>query len=66
MISYILPITYSLKAIRLSLLEGYSIKKLAPEITILFFFSVFLLLVSMQIFKYAVGKAKKKGSLIHY
>lgn len=66
LISYVLPITYSLEAIRLSLLEGYSLNKLAPEIISLLFFSIFLLLASMQIFKYAVKKAKRDGSLTHY
>lgn len=66
LISYCLPITYSLKALRLSLLKGYSLRDLAPDIAILFFFSVFLLFLSIQIFKYATMKAKKEGSLSYY
>lgn len=66
LISYFLPITYSLKTIRLSLLKGYSLKDLAPDMSILFLFSISLLFLSTWIFKYAVKKAKKEGNLLHY
>jgi ABC-2 type transport system permease protein len=65
-VSYFLPITYSLKALRYALLRGYSFKMLLPEIAVLFAFSIVLLPLSISIFKYATKKAKVAGSLTHY
>ncbi|MBU0547917.1 MAG: ABC transporter permease [Candidatus Omnitrophica bacterium] len=65
-ISHFLPITFSLKALRLSLLKGYSVGQLTTEIIALLLFSIFLLPLSILIFKYSVREAKKSGSLIHY
>ena len=65
-ISHLLPITYSLRGLRLSLLQGYSLKVLLPEITVLLIFSVLLLPLGIFLFKFAVNKAKMDGSLTHY
>jgi len=65
-ISYFLPITYSLRAIRLSLLQGYSLRALLPEIIALLAFAAALLPLSIFFFKCAVNKAKIDGSLTHY
>ena len=65
-ISYFLPITYSLRGLRHALLQGYSFKMLSFDISILFVFCVTLLPLSIFIFKYAVKKAKVAGSLAHY
>ena len=65
-ISYLLPVTYSLEAMRLALLKGYSISDLAPTILVLIAFSVTMLPLSIFIFKYAVRRAKTDGSLTHY
>lgn len=62
----ILPITYSLRAMRLAMLQGYSIFQLLPEILILAVFALLLWPLSVLIFKYAVQKAKKDGSLVKY
>ncbi len=64
--SYLLPLTYSLRAMRKALLQGYSIRSLSSEIIALLIFSVIMIPLSLLIFKYAVRKAKVEGSLIHY
>lgn len=65
-ISHFLPITYSLRALRHALLQGYSFKMLLPDISMLLLFCVILFPLSIQIFKYAVKRAKIEGSLAHY
>lgn len=65
-ISYILPITYSLRSLRHALLQGYSIRMLSSDIIVLLIFSLILLPLSISIFKYALRKAKIDGSLAHY
>ncbi|MFC1658030.1 ABC transporter permease [Candidatus Omnitrophota bacterium] len=65
-ISKLLPITYSLEALRYALLKGYGIKALLPEIISLLVFCIVLIPLSISIFKYAVRKAKISGSLAHY
>lgn len=65
-ISYCLPITYSLRALRLSLLKGYSVSLLKADILILLCFCVVLLPLSLYIFKWSVKLAKKSGSLAFY
>ena len=64
--SYLLPITYSLRAMRLALLQGYSLEALTPDIFALILFSIILLPISVTIFKYAVRRAKREGSLALY
>jgi ABC-2 type transport system permease protein len=66
MFSYILPITYSLNAMRLALLQGYSLEALAPDILALMLFSVVMLPFSILAFRYAVRRAKVDGSLTQY
>ena len=65
-ISYLLPVTYSLEAMRLALLKGHSLSDLAPTILILMAFSTIIFPLSILIFKYAVRRAKIDGSLTHY
>jgi len=64
--SSFLPITYSLRAMRQALLQGHSLQFLAPDILILFGFTVFVLPFSLYVFRLAVKKAKRDGSLTHY
>ncbi len=64
--SYLLPITYSLRAMRHALLQGYPISSLFTDIIALFLFSIIMLPIGIITFKYAVRKAKIDGSLIHY
>lgn len=65
-ISYFLPITYSLRGFRHAILQGYTLKMLIPEIVMLLSFCVVLLPLSIVIFRYAVKKAKIDGSLTYY
>jgi len=64
--SYLLPITYSLEGMRMALIQGHSLYQLAPNILALLLFSFLMLPLSIVIFKYAVKKAKRDGSLTHY
>ena len=65
-LSYILPITYALEGMRLSLLQGYSLSALMPNILALSMFSLVMLPLSLVIFSYAVKRAKKDGTLTQY
>jgi len=65
-ISYIFPITYSLDALRLSILQGYSLNMLFPQLIILALFAIFLFPLSLKFFEWAVEKGKKDGTLIQY
>lgn len=64
--SYILPITYSLRAMRHALLQGYSLEALLPDIFALIIFSIVMLPLSMLSFRYAVKRVKIDGSLTQY
>lgn len=65
-LSRLLPLTYSLNAMRHALLQGYSLKALALDVVGLMLFSVVMLPVSLLIFGYAVKRAKVNGSLTQY
>ena len=65
-ISYFLPITYSLRALRQALLMGQGLEVILPDITALFIFSAILLPLSIAIFKFSVHRAKIAGTLAHY
>lgn len=64
--SRILPITYSLRAMRHALLQGYSLEALSMDIFILIIISITLLPISILSFRYAVKKVKIDGSLTQY
>ena len=66
MISFLLPITYALRAMRLALLQGASFESLFTDILALIIFCILLLPISLLAFRYAVRKAKVDGSLTHY
>ncbi|OGX39984.1 MAG: hypothetical protein A2984_00540 [Omnitrophica WOR_2 bacterium RIFCSPLOWO2_01_FULL_41_12] len=65
-ISYILPVTYSLRAIRNVLINGYTINLVYDDVKILFIFAIILFPASLYIFKRAFRHAKSVGSLAHY
>lgn len=65
-ISAVLPITYSLDAMRLAILKGHSIFMLWKQIAILGGMSLVLLPVSVWCFSRAVEKGRRDGSLMHY
>jgi ABC-2 type transport system permease protein len=64
--SYLLPITHSLKGMRLALLQGYSTAALLPYILALAGFTGVMLPFSLFVFQKAVKKAKMDGSLTQY
>lgn len=64
--SHLIPITYSLRALRLALLQGYSISYFYSDIFILILFVIILFPLGLLSFNFAVKKAKIDGSLIHY
>jgi len=64
--SYLLPLTYSLSAMRKALLQGYPIGNLSSEIIALLIFSLTMIPLSLLIFTYAVKKAKEHGTLTQY
>jgi ABC-2 type transport system permease protein len=65
-ISLLLPITYSLDALRLTMLRGYSITMVARPLAILAAMTVILLPASTLLFAGAVRKARKEGTLTEY
>jgi ABC-2 type transport system permease protein len=65
-ISYFLPTTYSLRALRHALLGGYSFNMLVPDVLVLAVFSIILLPLAVIIFKYTLKQVKTDGSLVHY
>lgn len=65
-LSLLLPITYSLSAMRRALLTNASFQELLPEITALLIFSLVLVPLSLAIFRRAVHRAKVDGSLAHF
>jgi ABC-2 type transport system permease protein len=60
------PITYSLHALRLSLLQGASWHDIAPDLFALLAFAVALLPLSLYVFRLAVNRARVDGSLTHF
>jgi len=65
-ISYMVPITYSLDSLRLSILKGQNICMLAKPIMILGIISLILLPASLIFFNWAVEKGKRDGTLMQY
>ncbi len=65
-LSYFLPITYSLRAIREALLKGASLEMLGGEILALVLFALIIVPLSLLAARFAIRKAKEEGSLIQY
>ena len=65
-ISYILPITHSLNALRMALLEGASIYELTPQLITLAAFSLILFPIGIWVCNLMTQKAKMVGSLASY
>ncbi len=65
-ISYLIPITYTLKGLRASLLTTANFSEILPHITVLLLFSIILFPLSLFMFRLALRKAKRDGSLTHY
>lgn len=65
-VSAIVPVTYAVRAMRLSLLVGASWSELLPDLLVLAGFTVVLFPTSLIVFRLAVERARKDGSLTHY
>ncbi|MFQ6082432.1 MAG: ABC transporter permease [Candidatus Aminicenantia bacterium] len=65
-ISHLLPITYSLKALRGVLLADYSFTRVKTEILALCAFAIILFPLAILFFEYALKWAKRDGSLCQY
>jgi len=65
-IAAVLPITYSLDAMRLAILKGYSLQQLWHQVAILAVMSAVLLPLAVWSFAAAVEKGRRDGSLMHY
>ncbi|MEW6385978.1 MAG: ABC transporter ATP-binding protein/permease [Thermodesulfobacteriota bacterium] len=65
-LSYFLPNTYILEAVRLALLQGCPLAALKRQLAFLVLFCVILVPLSLWAFRWAVYRAKVAGTLTHY
>ena len=61
-----LPITYAIRAIQLAVHKGYGLRELKTELLFLCLFTGVLLPLALLVFRCAVQKAKRIGSLAQY
>jgi len=61
-----IPATYSLDALRLTILKGYPLGMISEQVLVLVVMAILLLPISLGLFRIAVWKAKKGGSLVLY
>jgi ABC-2 type transport system permease protein len=64
--SAFVPVTYSLDALRLSILQGYTITMISKQLFILAMISIVLFPLSLFFFQWAIEKGKKDGTLMQY
>jgi ABC-2 type transport system permease protein len=64
--SKIVPVTYALRAMRLSLLTGATWAELLPDLLVLTGFTIVLFPLSLISFRWAVERARLDGTLAHY
>lgn len=65
-VSYLLPFTYALRALRGALMRGATLAELAPDLVVLLGFAAVLLPVSTWSLRYAIRRMKETGELVHY
>jgi ABC-2 type transport system permease protein len=65
-VSFLIPITYSLDALRLTMLNGYSVQMVARPLLTLGLMTAVLLPISLAIFAAMVRKGRKEGTLMQY
>jgi ABC-2 type transport system permease protein len=65
-ISYLLPFTYALRALRGALMAGASLVDLALDVAILLGFAVVMIPLSIWALRYAIRRMKDTGELMHY
>ena len=62
----LIPITYSLDALRLTMLKGFSVREVVQPLLILGLMSAILLPLSLMLFAAVVRKGRKEGTLMQY
>jgi ABC-2 type transport system permease protein len=65
-LSRILPLTYALDAMRLAMLQGYSLYQVRFDILVLLGFIVVLTPLAFLAFRLALKRSKMAGSLTQY
>ena len=65
-VSFLIPITYSLDALRLTMLKGYSLEMVARPLLVLASMATILLPASLAIFAAMVRKGRIDGTLTQY
>jgi ABC-2 type transport system permease protein len=65
-LSFLVPITYSLDALRMTILRGSTIAAVAKPVGTLAVMAVVLLPASVAIFAAAVRRGRKEGTLTQY
>ncbi len=65
-ISVLMPVTHALEALRLAMLQHYSIAMLWPRILTLLCIGLLLFPLSIAFFNWSVKKGKKDGTLMQY
>ena len=60
--STLLPHTYALEALRMTLLQGASLAQVAPELGALVLFAAVLLPIGLMFFRYTIHRARVEGS----
>lgn len=65
-VSLLIPITYSLDALRLTMLQGHSVVMVAKPLGTLVVIAAILLPISVALFSAAVRKGRKEGTLMQY
>ncbi|RMF42809.1 MAG: ABC transporter permease, partial [Anaerolineae bacterium] len=65
-LSALLPVTYSLRAMRLAVLQGASLYTLRMDVLMLGAFSALLLPLSVAAFRAALRRVRRDGTLVGY
>ena len=65
-LSRILPLTYALDAMRLAMLKGYSLYEVRLDVLVLLGFTLVLTPAAFIVFREALKRAKRDGSLVQY
>jgi ABC-2 type transport system permease protein len=65
-VSFLIPITYSLDALRLTMLQGYLLEMVARPLLVLAWMAAILLPASLAIFAATVRKGRIEGTLMQY
>lgn len=60
------PLTYALDGMRLAVLQGYGFSQLKMDIFVLVGFTVVMVPIALLVFRLALHRAKREGSLVHY